>query len=234
LPSNPYLEDTMRILLVDDHTLFRDALSEVLGPLSEDLTLFDAGNAEEARAAAAHYSALDLVLLDLYLPGNRDCSLLRDLCEALVSVPIVVVSASERPEDVRACLGAGAAGYIPKTLSSQHMISALRQVLAGEIFVPASLLAAMQSPGPGAPHTGIEVASDSETLSRRQLEVLALLAEGLPNKIIARRLDLTEGTVKLHVSAILRALAASNRTAAVMAAERRGLLRATDPGQAQG
>lgn len=135
----------MRILLIDDHTLFRDALSEVLGQLSEDLTLFSAGTADEARAAVAYYSELDLVLLDLYLPGARDCSLVRDLGAALISVPIVVVTASERPEDVRASLDAGAAGYIPKTMRSQDLLTALRQVLAGDIYVPASLLAAMRS-----------------------------------------------------------------------------------------
>lgn len=218
----------MRILLVDDHTLFRDALSEVLGQLGEDLTLFNAANADEARAAVAHYADLDLVLLDLYLPGTSDCSLLRDLREILVSVPIVVLSASEHPDDVRASLDAGAAGYIPKTFSSQHMIAALRQVLAGEIFVPAALLAAMQSRSDGATQDRFEVIGETEALTGRQLGVLVLLAEGLSNKGIARKLDLTEGTVKLHVSAILRALCVRNRTEAVMAAERRGLLRAAD------
>lgn len=219
----------MRILLVDDHTLFRDALSEILGKLDGDLTLFNASTADEARAAVSYYSGLDLVLLDLYVPGDGDCTLLGELREALVSVPIVVLSGSERPNDVRASLDAGAAGYIPKTLSSQETIAALRQVLAGEIFVPPSLLAAMQFEVPEATPAGVLPPSGTELLSGRQLEVLALLSEGLSNKGIAKRLDLTEGTVKLHVSAILRALAARNRTEAVMAAERKGLLRAARP-----
>lgn len=224
----------MRILLVDDHTLFRDALSEVLGKLDGDLTLFNASSADEARAAVAHYSGLDLVLLDLYLPGTCDCTLLDDLREALVSVPIVVLSGSERPADVRACLDAGAAGYIPKTLSSQDTIAALHQVLAGEIFVPPSLLAAMQCKVSDAALANVVPTSDTESLTGRQPEVLCLLGEGLSNKGIARRLDLTEGTVKLHVSAILRAFAARNRTEAVMAAERKGLLGAARPIQIQG
>ena len=219
----------MRILLIDDHTLFRDALSVVLGQLSADLTLFSAGTADEARAAAAYYADLDLVLLDLYLPGVRDCSLVRDLAEALISVPIVVVTASERPEDVRASLDAGAAGYIPKTIGSQDLLAALRQVLAGDIYVPASLLAAMRARATAAAPMAPALPSDANALTGRQLEVLSLLAQGLPNKGIARRLDLSEGTVKLHVSAILRALAARNRTEAVMEAERRGLLRGDEP-----
>jgi DNA-binding NarL/FixJ family response regulator len=219
----------MRILLIDDHTLFRDALSVVLGQLSADLTLFSAGTADEARAAVAYYADLDLVLLDLYLPGVRDCSLVRDLAEALISVPIVVVTASERPEDVRASLDAGAAGYIPKTIGSQDLLAALRQVLAGDIYVPASLLAAMRARATAAAPMAPALPSDANALTGRQLEVLSLLAQGLPNKGIARRLDLSEGTVKLHVSAILRALAARNRTEAVMEAERRGLLRGDEP-----
>lgn len=223
----------MRILLIDDHTLFRDALSEVLGQLSEDLTLFSAGTADEARAAVAYYSELDLVLLDLYLPGARDCSLVRDLGAALISVPIVVVTASERPEDVRASLDSGAAGYIPKTMRSQDLLTALRQVLAGDIYVPASLLAAMRSRATAAVPTALALPGDANALTGRQMEVLSLLAQGFSNKVIARKLDLSEGTVKLHVSAILRALASHNRTEAVMEAGRRGLLpgdEATSPG----
>jgi len=217
----------VRILLIDDHRLLRDALAEVLGRIAGEVSIFNAGTAEEARAAASHYGSLDLVLLDLYLPDSQGVSLLTELRDLLVTVPIVVLSASERPEDVRAALAAGASGYIPKTSSGRDMLAALRQILDGEIYVPASLLAAMQalqgaeaaSPSPG------PVAATDDRLTDRQLQVLRLLGQGLSNKGIANRLNLTEGTVKLHVSAILRALGVGNRTEAVMAAERLGLLR---------
>lgn len=214
----------MRILLVDDHVLFRDALTEVLRQLGDEIRIFCAGTADEARAAAGYYEALDLILLDLCLPGAQGISLLTELRDLLVTVPIVVLSGSERPEDVRATLDAGAAGYIPKTAGAHEMLAALRQIIVGEVYVPASLLAAvssMEDSVSGSSRIGREL---DQRLTGRQLEVLRLLGQGLSNKAIANRLDLTEGTVKLHVSAILRALNAGNRTEAVMAAQRSGVL----------
>jgi len=196
----------MRILLVDDHVLFRDALTEVLKQLGDGIRIFCAGTADEARAAAGHYEALDLILLDLCLPGAQGISLLTELRDLLVTVPVVVLSGSERPEDVRATLAAGAAGYIPKTAGAHEMLAALRQIIAGEVYVPPSLLVAlssMQDSVPGSSRIGREL---DQRLTGRQLEVLRLQGQGLSNKGIANRLDLTEGTVKLHVSAILRAL----------------------------
>jgi len=214
----------MRILLIDDHTLFRDALSEVLRQLDDEVRLFNAGTAQEARAAAVHYLALDLILLDLCLPGAVGVSLLTELRNLLITVPVVVLSGSERPEDVRAALATGAAGYIPKTAGGQEMLTALRQILAGEVYVPAALLAAVQSiedPAPASPDTA---RGTSHGLTDRQLDVLALLGQGLSNKAIARRLDVAEGTVKLHMSAIFRILEVGNRTEAVTVAQRSGLL----------
>jgi DNA-binding NarL/FixJ family response regulator len=214
----------MRVLLIDDHTLFRDALAGVLTGLDAEVRVFHAANADEARAAAAHYEDLDLVLLDLNLPGSQGMSLLVELRAALITVPVVVLSASERAADVRAALAAAAAGYIPKTASGPDMLAALRQVLAGEVSVPASLLAAVHAiesaaapaPAPAAPAAG--------TLTPRQIDVLRLLGEGLSNKGIANRLGLTEGTIKLHVSAVMHALHARNRTETVLVARQLGLL----------
>jgi len=211
----------MRILLVDDHALFREALVHVLDGLGADVSVVHAATAEEALAVAAHYHDLDLILLDLYLPGTEGTTLVGQLRERAVTVPVVMLSASDRPQDVRCALAAGAAGYIPKTASSQEMLHALRRILEGDIYVPAPLLAAVSS------LRADETAPNQEAaalLTDRQLQVLRLLGKGLSNKGIANRLDLTEGTVKLHVSAIIRCLGARNRTEAVMTAERLGLL----------
>jgi DNA-binding NarL/FixJ family response regulator len=214
----------MRILHVDDHRLFRDAIAEVLKALGSDVTVFGAGSADEARGAAGHYAPLDLILLDLFLPGSVGLDLLTELRYLAISAPIVVLSASEEREDIRAALEAGAAGYIAKTVSGPDMLAALRQVLRGEIFVPASLLAKMQSQADSRPSGGEAGRAIAAGLSSRQREVLGLLAEGLSNKAIARRLGLAEGTVKLHVSAILQGLGARNRTEAVTLAQRLGLV----------
>ena len=213
----------MRILLVDDHALFREALVHVLRQLDDDAAFVHAATAEEALAAANYYRDLDLILLDLSLPGGDGLLILGELRDVAITVPVVVVSASDDPRDVRRAMDAGASGYISQAAGTQEMIAALTRVLEGDIYVPSSLLAAMASlEKAGAPprrQTGTPM------LTERQLEVLRLLGQGLSNKGIANRLDLTEGTVKLHVSAVIRTLKARNRTEAVMAAERQGLLR---------
>lgn len=128
----------MRILLVDDHALFREALAHVLEGLDAEVAVVHAATAPEALAVAEHYDDLDLILLDLYLPGNDGTSILGQLRAVAMTVPVVMLSASDRPQDVRRTLDAGAAGYIPKTASSQEMLDALRRVLAGDIYVPAT------------------------------------------------------------------------------------------------
>lgn len=214
----------MRILVVDDHTLFRDAVALVLRQLAQDLTLIHAATAGEALAATKHYQQLDLILLDLALPGGGGLSVMDALRESDATVPIVVVSASDRTSDVRDALDAGASGYIPKTLSGHEMLAALGQILDGDIFVPAALLAQIQDPTDEEDEVAPEHGDEGARLTSRQLEILRLMAQGLPNKGIAKQLELTEGTVKLHVSAVLRTLGTRNRTEAVMLAQQHGLL----------
>lgn len=212
----------MRILLIDDHRLFREAVAHVLAQFDEKVVLLEAGTAEEAIDMTSHYPDLDLILLDLNMPGMGGLSGLPTLLAAAPTVPVVVVSGSTDVNDVRASIRAGAAGFIPKTSSGREMSEALRLVLGGDIYVPATLLAVISSPGGEGPAALCGPAD--APLTPRQLEVLRLLGEGLSNKAIARRLSLSEGTVKLHVNAVLRGLNARNRTGAVIEAQRRGLL----------
>jgi DNA-binding NarL/FixJ family response regulator len=210
----------MRILLADDHALFRSGLSLVLQQLKPDVSVIEAANLQEALAQAG--PGLDLALLDLNMPGMDGAAGVIRFREQATDVPVVVVSASEDAADIEQLLDAGAVGYIPKSSSSQVMLSALSLVLAGGVYVPTQVLRrALPHAGPSSkPGAGA-------LLTDRQLDVLRLLVQGKPNKVIARELCLSEGTVKIHLASLYRVLNAANRTEAVMAAQRQGLVSAT-------
>ncbi|GAB4182583.1 MAG: response regulator transcription factor [Rhodocyclaceae bacterium] len=204
----------MKILVVDDHPLIRSALRYALAELDTGVDLLDASDGASALRELDAHPDLDLVLLDLALPDMDGLQALKALRERSPAVPIVVLSASEDPEAVRAALDAGAMGFVPKSSSNQVMLSALRLVLSGGVYVPLQALSADRS---GA-HPAAELG-----LTQRQAEVLALMVQGKPNKLICRELGLAQGTVKIHVTAILKALDVSNRTQAVIKANRLGL-----------
>lgn len=200
----------MRVLIADDHQLFREGLREVLRQFDGQATIVEAGDFAEAVASVS--AAIDLVLLDLNMPGDtwengvqRIADVLPDGCR------LVILSASEDQRQIRQCVALGAAGFIPKTSSGRVMLSALRLVMEGGVYLPQAILSIAAGPTQSA---DIPVG----TLTPRQRDVMALLSEGKSNKEIARALDLAEGTVKLHVTAILRALGVNNRTRAVVAA----------------
>lgn len=206
----------LRILVADDHALFREGLRLVLLRLGDDVEVVEAGDFPET-VAACDEGAYDLALVDLAMPGMGGISGVRALAERLGDTPIVVVSANEGADSIRRALLAGALGYIPKSLDASALIQALKSVSAGHRYLPPGFDVAGQK----------EVANDAVSIGRltpRQLDVLNLVAEGWSNKEIARSLGLAEGTVKLHVTALLRALGASNRTQAVSIARTNGLI----------
>jgi DNA-binding NarL/FixJ family response regulator len=156
-------------------------------------------------------------LLERSLAGKDGISILPQLQNAAREAPIVLVSGSARGGDVRRALEAGAASYVPKTVGAQELLLTLRRVLVGDDYLPTTLLATMAAP---IENELTPPAQDNiDNLTLRQKEVLRLLSQGLSNKGIANRLDLCEGTIKLHVSAIMRALGVRNRTEAVVVAE---------------
>ncbi len=222
---------TMKILIADDHELFRDGLRHVLEQLDNGVSVVEASDYKQALEVAAREQDIDIVLLDLNMPGMPWGEGLQALREGLpTSVPLIVLSASDDRRHVLQAVNLGAAGFIPKTSSSRVMLSALKLVLSGGVYLPPALLD--QGTGnqtladsPGAPFGAENAAS---FLTPRQREVLALLGQGKSNKEIARVLQLAEGTVKLHVTAILKALNVNNRTRAVVAASQLGLTAATD------
>ena len=202
----------MRFLLADDHEMVRLALKVALAPLGTDLGFVEAGSAESALAAAAAHADLDLVLIDINMPGMGGLEGVRRLRAAHPTLPVLVCSAAEDPALVRSLLGLGVCGFIPKSDSTTVILQAVKLVLAGGTYVPPRLLD-VASPAPAA---GAPLAS----LTPRQRDVLRLLAEGKPSKVIARELDISESTVKVHLLAVFRALGARNRTEAVVIAHR--------------
>lgn len=245
----------MRILIADDHELFRDGLRLVLSDLGSDVRVSESGTYDDTlaqvRASTEEGDAFGVVLLDLVMPGMAWSDGLKALKAAGPDIPVVILSASQDRRLVLEAVRLGAAGFIPKTSSSKVMLSALRLVLSGGIYLPPSLISdALASPqatdpaavldaghlgavgglpprGPAYPPAA-EPPPDTPPLTPRQREVLALLGQGKSNKEIARLLDLSEGTVKLHVTAILKSLNVSNRTGAVVAASRLGLTTLTE------
>jgi DNA-binding NarL/FixJ family response regulator len=210
----------MKTLLIDDHPLFREGLAMVMTHAFPQLKLHQAGDITEALARIAEQGDIALALLDLNLPDSSGLQGLQRLREHAPQVTVVVLSADESSDTVMAAIDAGAAGFIPKTARLGVMQDALRVVLDGGVYLPDSILST--STAPAAPAVAPE-ADAALGLSPRQLDVLKLLIEGKPNKLICRELELSESTVKTHLAAIFRRLNANSRTQAVVAAARLGL-----------
>jgi len=215
----------LRVLVVDDHPLIREALRQVLKALDREIDLIEAAGAAEGLAAAAQNEKLDVILLDLALPGTDGFDVLRELRERYPSFPVVVLSASDQSEIVMRALDAGAMGFIPKTSSNEVLLGALRLVLSGGVYLPPEVLrhspTSVLAARPAVAASGVGYRDLG--LTERQAQVLALVVQGKPNKIICRELNIAEGTVKIHVTSILNALGVSNRTQAVIAVGKLGL-----------
>jgi len=206
----------MKILIVDDHALFREGLCHVLNVLDEQVTILQAGNYDSAMQQVSEHTDLDMVLLDLCIPGKDGFITLTTFVEKYPALPVVILSGSNQRKDIQRSLDSGAVGYIPKDTTSIVMLNALRLILSGGTYVP-QLLA--QKNKMNSPPTE----ADSLDLTPRQLQVLSLLIKGDSNKVIARKMELAEGTIKMHVTSILKCLDVSNRTQAVVAAQVFGL-----------
>jgi DNA-binding NarL/FixJ family response regulator len=209
----------MKILVIDDHPLIQEALKHVLTELDASLELLQAHDASSAHAALSRTSRVDLLVLDLALPGCDGFDLLADLRRDWPDIPVLVLSATYDRATVEMAIDLGAMGFIPKTSNAHVLIDALRLVLSGGVFVPAECSDA--GAGTFRPRTGAK--SQDLGLTPRQSDVLKLLVQGKPNKLICRDLSLSEGTIKVHVSAILRALNVHNRTQVVIELARRGV-----------
>jgi DNA-binding NarL/FixJ family response regulator len=209
------VDSSYSFVIADDHPLFRGALREAVSGLFDDAAIAEAGSFEDASALLERGGDVDLVLLDLTMPGVRGFSGLMYLRAQYPSVPVVVVSANDDPAVIRRCMEFGASGFIPKTLGVDEMRVAIKGVLEGGVWTP--------------PDVDLKTGTDKETadlmarlstLTPQQVRVLMMLSEGLLNKQIAYNLGVSEATVKAHVSAILQKLNVESRTQAVIAAAR--------------
>jgi DNA-binding NarL/FixJ family response regulator len=202
-----------RFLIADDHPLFRGALREAVSGLFQQVEIGEAGSFEDVAKLLEGGGEVDLILLDLNMPGVRGFSGLIYLRAQYPSVPIVVVSANDDPTVIRRCMDLGTSGFIPKTLGIEEMRGAIKRVLEGGVWTP--------------PDVDLSTGADTETanlmarlasLTPQQVRVLMMLSEGLLNKQIAYELGVSEATVKAHVSAILQKLGVESRTQAVITA----------------
>lgn len=206
----------MKILVVDDHPLIQQALAHALPALHGAIDVIAAIDRDEALTALARHPDCALVLLDLTLPGAHGLDLLAQLRRDFPLLPVVVLSATHDRATVGAAMAAGAQGYIAKTSTPDELLDAVRTVLEGGRSVT-SRVAAL------APAVG-GIAGEALGLTHRQADVLRLLLQGKPNKLICRDLRLSEGTVKVHVSAILKALNVRSRAQAIAELSRRGVV----------
>lgn len=204
----------MKVLIADDHPMVRDALARTVRELAPTVEVLQAADFAGLLALLAGRPA-DLALVDLMMPGMNALDGLSRLRLAAPSLPVVVASGQDDAATICAALALGAAGFLPKTSSAAMLLQALQVVLAGGIYVPPQALADLRPGSAPMGHGG--------GLTPRQHDVLRGLLKGAPNKVIARELGLTEGTVKIHIAAILRVLEVRNRTEAVVRARALGL-----------
>ncbi len=205
-----------KFVIADDHALFRTGLRLLLLDGCGPACVLEAANVHELRHLLASEPNPDLVMMDLFMPGMNGGATIRELRQVYPGLRLAVMSASEERKHVLDALGAGAFGYIPKSLEPAAMVAAFLQILNGGIYAPTLLLTETASAAEPSP-TGLDP-QIIETLTPRQCEVLRLLGKGQANKEIARALDISEGTVKIHLAAIFRLLDVRNRTEAVLKA----------------
>lgn len=198
-------------LVVDDHELFRGGLKLLLQDLVGVTEVLEVGNFEDAHTAIADGFAPDLVTFDLNMPGLSGLDGLSAIVEALPSARVIVVTASEKRDDILGALGAGAHGYVPKSLPSAEISDAIRQVLAGRIYAPSAL---HRSEKPTPAPAELEMI-EGYSFTARQRTVLASLLTGASTRKIANELKLAEGTVKIHLAAIYRILGVHSRAEAI-------------------
>jgi len=198
-----------KLVVVDDHPLFREALSGSIKAHLPDCEVQAVGTFEKLQALLAERPDIDLVLLDLHLPGNHGLSGLAWLRGHYPALPVVLISAHDEPDIIQRALADGAAGFLSKSAESEVIIEAVGRVMAGETWVPDG----MQSSGTQPDQT--ELARRVGDLTPQQYRILLMLGKGLLNKQIAWELEITEATVKAHMTAIMRKLGVNNRTQAV-------------------
>lgn len=217
----------MKLLIADDHALIRQGMVHALKDNSMTETIVEAEDRESVISQLEQHVDIGVVLLDLFMPGAKDFDLLIHICNNYPDIPVIIISAAEAPEYMRKSIDLGASGFIPKSAPMEIMLSAIQLVKSGGIYIPVDMMHIksnsdqIRPPQPAAMNIReIEeneiVTKAAENLTKRQRQVLELLAKGKANKEVARELGVSEHTIKIHVTAILRLFNASNRTEVVI------------------
>jgi DNA-binding NarL/FixJ family response regulator len=213
----------MKVLLADDHGLFRSGCRLLVEELEPGAEIHETADYPQTLEYLKAHPETDLVIIDLVMPGMNSVNSLTRLRKLVPDVPLVILSAYERSSDARQALNLGAAGYIPKSSPKKVILRALQLIMSGGSYFPPELMSGV-SQGPAPPGSDRKPTAETDevgaALTRRQRDVLDLMAQGKSNREIAQGLGLAEGTVKVHVAAVLRTLNVSNRTQAVLAAAR--------------
>jgi DNA-binding NarL/FixJ family response regulator len=213
----------LKLLVVEDHALVREGLVRMLGQVESDIEVLEAPDFESALTVLDGEGEFDLILLDLALPGIDGFAGLDILRRRYPAIPVVVVSAFDDTPTITRVLNLGASGFIPKAFSGEALLAAVREVLAGNIFRPRGQASARLDDATPVPPSKVSVRPNEIGLTDRQGQVLGLMVRGLSNRDIADQLGLSEGTVKIHATAVFKALGVNSRTQALVAVARYGI-----------
>lgn len=214
----------MKVLIADDHALFRDGLSLHLEQIDPQAVIFQAGNFSQAMKIIDDEKKLDLIIIDLDMPDMNWEEALREIREKTSGARLVIISATEDSHSIRKSMEYGISGYIPKRSDTKVLTGALKLILDGGTYLPPSVLDTGHASNAYNPNKAGGFYAKSKTLTNRQSQVLELVAQGMSNKQIAYEIGVSEATVKLHINALLRAVGATNRTQAVITAQKMGLI----------
>ncbi|MCE8003423.1 response regulator [Billgrantia ethanolica] len=206
-----------RILIADDHPLFREAIARVVGDGFPGSELLETADLDATLAVTADEEDLDLILLDLNMPGMSGLTGLLQLRNEAPTIPVAIISAEEDKNVMLQAVSCGAVGFLTKSSPKEQLIKAIAQILEGNIYLPSEIMRASAARAHEPNERGIS-AEQLETLTRKQIQVLERMTRGESNKMIAYNLNIAETTVKAHVSAILRKLGVSNRVQAILSA----------------
>ncbi|MGM4870540.1 response regulator transcription factor [Bradyrhizobium sp. 956_D2_N1_5] len=205
----------MKVLIVDDHALIREALHAVLKQLKREAVVFEASNSHQAMHLVEENPDIGLILLDINLPDRDGFSVLRELRDRYPTIAIIILTSSNDQDSVKRAFKLGALGFIPKTTEREVMLNAIELVFSGGIYIPSEILEETAPPRLTNKPTTRE-SLKGLGLTDRQIEVLALLMQGKSNKVIANILNMAVPTVKNHITVVLKALSATSRTEAVI------------------
>jgi DNA-binding NarL/FixJ family response regulator len=213
----------LKLLVVEDHALVREGLVGLLSQMEEGVEVYESADFETALGLLDNEGDFDLVLLDLALPGIDGFAGLDILRRRYPAMPVAVVSAFDDLPTVTRVINLGASGFIPKALNGERLLHAVREVLAGNIYRPSGLQPSRMDDAIPVPPSSAGVRPEEVGLTERQAQVLCLMVRGLSNRDIAEQLDLSEGTVKIHATAVFKALGVNSRTQALVTAARYGI-----------